>query len=335
MRRSWAVGLLIISILAMACGGAADVDDYKAAFVYVGPADDGGWSQAHDVGRQFLADETGIETAYTELIPEDATEFRTVAEAYIEQGYNIIFGTTFGYIDAMAEMAEEYPDVIFLHCSGYLSNDSNFGNYFGKMYQPRYASGMAAGSLTETNKIGYVAAFPIPEVIRGINAFATGVKEVNPDATVEVVWTFTWFGPEEETQAANALIETGVDVLAQHQDSPSTGVVAEANGAKWISYNTVYGQEAAPEAFVGAPVWDWGPYYVDVVNSIINDEFAGGTYWGGMETGLVSWYEEQGTVDGAVSGDIRSKVLAMIAGEFDPPIVEDEFIDNVIGTVNP
>mgnify|MGYP005642184197 len=242
MRRSWAVGLIIISILTMACGGAADVDDYKAAFVYVGPADDGGWSQAHDVGRQFLVDETGIETAYTELIPEDATEFRTVAEAYIEQGYNIIFGTTFGYIDAMAEMAEEYPDVIFLHCSGYLSNDSNFGNYFGKMYQPRYLSGLAAGAMTESNKIGYVAAFPIPEVIRGINAFATGVKEVNPDATVEVVWTFTWFGPEEETQAANALIETGVDVLAQHQDSPSTGVVAEANGAKWISYNTAYGQ---------------------------------------------------------------------------------------------
>ena len=149
MRRSWAVGLIIISILAMACGGAASVDDYKAAFVYVGPADDGGWSQAHDVGRQFLVDQTGIETAYTELVPEDATEFRTVAEAYIEQGYNIIFGTTFGYLDAMAEMAEEYPDVIFLHCSGYLKNDTNFGNYFGKMYQPRYLSGLAAGAMTE------------------------------------------------------------------------------------------------------------------------------------------------------------------------------------------
>ena len=333
MRRSWAVGLLIISILAMACGGAADVDDYKAAFVYVGPADDGGWSQAHDVGRQFLADETGIETAYTELIPEDATEFRTVAEAYIEQGYNIIFGTTFGYIDAMAEMAEEYPDVIFLHCSGYLSNDSNFGNYFGKMYQPRYASGMAAGSLTESNKIGYVAAFPIPEVIRGINAFATGVQEVNPDATVEVVWTFTWFGPEEETQAANALIETGVDVLAQHQDSPSTGVVAEANGAKWISYNTVYGQEAAPEAFVGAPVWDWGPYYVSVVNSIIDGEFSGGAYWGGMETGLVSYDTifDQGPLADLISG-VQAEI---ISGEFDPPIIEEEFIDNIIGTVSP
>ena len=254
MRRSWAVGLLIISILAMACGGAADVDDYKAAFVYVGPADDGGWSQAHDVGRQYLVDQTGIETAYTELVPEDATEFRTVAEAYIEQGYNIIFGTTFGYLDAMAEMAEEYPDVIFLHCSGYLKNDTNFGNYFGKMYQPRYLSGLAAGAMTESNKIGYVAAFPIPEVIRGINAFATGVREVNPDATVEVVWTFTWFGPEAETQAANALLETGVDVLAQHQDSPSTGIAAEAAGAKWISYNTAYGQDAAPGAFVTAPV---------------------------------------------------------------------------------
>ena len=103
-----------------------------------GPADDGGWSQAHDVGRQHLVEETGIETAYTELVPEDATEFRTVAEAYIEQGYNIIFGTTFGYLDAMEEMALEYPDVIFLHCSGYKLNDSNFGNYFGKMYQPRY-----------------------------------------------------------------------------------------------------------------------------------------------------------------------------------------------------
>ena len=194
MHKRWAVGLILISILTMACGGAASVDEYKAAFVYVGPTDDGGWSQAHDVGRQYLVEQTGIQTEYTALVPEDATEFRTVAEAYIEQGYNIIFGTTFGYIDAMAEMAEEYPDVIFLHCSGYLNNDTNFANYFGKMYQPRYLSGLAAGAMTDSNKIGYVAAFPIPEVIRGINAFAAGVNEVNPEATVEVVWTFTWFG---------------------------------------------------------------------------------------------------------------------------------------------
>ena len=117
MRRSWAVGLIIISILTMACGGAADVDDYKAAFVYLGSANDGGWTQAHDEGRQYLVEETGIETAFTEDVPPDATEFRTVAEAYIEQGYNIIFGTTFGYLDIMEEMALEYPDVTFLHLS--------------------------------------------------------------------------------------------------------------------------------------------------------------------------------------------------------------------------
>ena len=190
MRRSWAVGLLIISILAMACGGAADVDDYKAAFVYLGSANDGGWTQAHDEGRQYLVEQTGIETAFTEDIPPDATEFRTVAEAYIEQGYNIIFGTTFGYLDIMEEMALEYPDVIFLHCSGYKSNASNYTNYFGKIYEARYLSGLAAGSLTESNKIGYVAAFPIPEVIRGINAFANASLMLNKISSVLSILSF-------------------------------------------------------------------------------------------------------------------------------------------------
>ena len=321
MRRGWAVGLVLISILAIACGGAASVDEYKAAFVYVGPADDGGWSQAHDVGRQKLVEETGIETAYTELVPEDATEFRTVAEAYIEQGYNIIFGTTFGYLDAMEEMALEYPDVIFLHCSGYKLNDSNFGNYFGKMYQPRYLSGLVAGSITKSNKIGYVAAFPIPEVIRGINAFAEGVKETNPNATVEVVWTFTWFGPEAETQAANALLETGADVLTQHQDSTATGIAAEAAGAKWISYNTAYGKDAAPEAFVTAPVWDWGPYYVSVVESIADGSFVPEAYWGGMETGLVSLYELSGDVPRTVEQLVNERTMEILSGAFDLSLI--------------
>jgi len=335
MHRRWTVGLILISILAIACGGAASVDEYKAAFVYVGPADDGGWSQAHDVARQKLEETTGIETAYTELIPEDATEFRTVAEAYIEQGYNIIFGTTFGYLDAMEEMALEYPEVIFLHCSGYKLNDSNFGNYFGKMYQPRYLSGLVAGAITQSNKIGYVAAFPIPEVIRGINAFAEGVKETNPNATVEVVWTFTWFGPEAETQAANALLETGADVLTQHQDSTATGIAAEAAGAKWIAYNTGYGKDAAPEAFITAPVWDWAPYYISVVESIADGSFVPEAYWGGMETGLVSLYELSEDIPRTLEQLVNEKTMEILSGSFDPSIVEGEFVDNVIGTVSP
>ena len=206
MRRSWAVGLIIISILTMACGGAADVDDYKAAFVYLGSANDGGWTQAHDEGRQYLVEETGIETAFTEDVPPDATEFRTVAEAYIEQGYNIIFGTTFGYLDIMEEMALEYPDVTFLHCSGYKSNDSNYTNYFGKIYEARYLSGLAAGSLTESNKIGYVAAFPIPEVIREINTYYLGAKKMNPKVEIEIIWVNTWYDPPKEAQAANVMM---------------------------------------------------------------------------------------------------------------------------------
>jgi len=342
VRRSLAVGLLIISILTMACGGAASVDDYKAAFVYLGSPNDGGWTQAHDEGRQYLVEQTGIETAYTEDVPPDATEFRTVAEAYIEQGYNIIFGTTFGYLDIMEEMALEYPDVIFLHCSGYKSNDSNYTNYFGKIYEPRYLSGLAAGAITESNKIGYVAAFPIPEVIRGINAFATGVKEVNPDATVEVVWTNTWFGPEEETQAANALLETGADVLTQHQDSASTGIAAEAAGAKWIGYHTGYGKEAAPNAFVTAPVWNWGPLYTDLVNSILNDEFTTTPYWAGLSADVVDLFEVSSDVPMYATMLIQERKDEITNGDFD--IFEglsdgdllgmSYFIDNVIGTLD-
>ena len=342
MRRSWAVGLLIISILAMACGGAADVDDYKAAFVYLGSANDGGWTQAHDEGRQYLVEQTGIETAFTEDIPPDTTEFRTVAEAYIEQGYNIIFGTTFGYLDIMEEMAAEYPDVVFLHCSGYKSNDSNYTNYFGKIYEARYLSGLAAGSLTESNKIGYVAAFPIPEVIRGINAFALGVKEVNPNATVEVVWTNTWFGPEEETQAANALLEAGADVLTQHQDSASTGIAAEAAGAKWIGYHTGYGQDAAPNAFVTAPVWNWGPLYTEMVNAVINDEFTTTPYWTGMSGNVVDLFEVSDDVSSDIKALIEDRKQEIIDGTFE--IFEGSsdgdllgmfyFVDNVVGTLD-
>jgi basic membrane protein A len=299
----------------MACGGAADVDDYKAAFVYLGSANDGGWTQAHDEGRQYLVEETGIETAFTEDVPPDATEFRTVAEAYIEQGYNIIFGTTFGYLDIMEEMALEYPDVTFLHCSGYKSNDSNYTNYFGKIYEARYLSGLAAGSLTESNKIGYVAAFPIPEVIRGINAFANGVKEVNPNATVEVVWTNTWFGPEEETQAANALLEAGADVLTQHQDSASTGIAAEAAGAKWIGYHTGYGKEA---------------------------EFTTTPYWTGMSGNVVDLFEVSDDVSSDIKTLIEDRKQEIIDGTFE--IFEGSsdgdllgmsyFVDNVVGTLD-
>ena len=208
---------------AAAADGAADdsgdAGDTKAAFVMVAPVGDAGWNFMHNEGRIGAEAATGVPTAFVESVPEGGAEFDEAVQNFIDEGYNVIFTTSFGYMDATEKFAADNPDVIFEHISGFKMNDTNFGNTFGRMYQPRYIAGMAAGAATESNQIGYVAAFDIPEVIRGINAFALGVKAVNPDATVEVAWTNTWFGIAEEGAAAQALIDKGADVLTMHQDS--------------------------------------------------------------------------------------------------------------------
>ena len=161
----------------------------KAAFIMVAPIGDAGWNYAHDVARQYAEETTGVETAYVDAVPEGTAEFGNYVRDFIDQGYNVIIGTSFGYMDDMLSLADEYPDVVFEHVSGYKMNETNFGNTFGRMYEPRYLSGMVAGSATTSNLIGYVAAFPIPEVIRGINAFTLGVQAINPDAEVAVSYT--------------------------------------------------------------------------------------------------------------------------------------------------
>ena len=228
----------------------------KAAFIMVAPIGDAGWNYAHDVGRQYAEEMTGVETAYVDAVPEGTADFGNYVRDFIDQGYNVIIGTSFGYMDDMLALADEYPDVVFEHVSGYKMNETNFGNTFGRMYEPRYLSGMVAGSATTSNLIGYVAAFPIPEVIRGINAFTLGVQAINPDAEVEVIWTSTWFDPAVEGDSAQALLDKGADVIAMHQDSTAAGEKAEAAGARWVSYNTDM-SEFAPEAFLTAPVWSW------------------------------------------------------------------------------
>ena len=195
-------------------------DSIVAGFVFASPVGDAGWSWAHDQGRRYAERQTGATTLFVENILETKEAFRPVAVDLIENdGADIIFGTAFGYMDVMEELAGEYPDVVFEHASGFKLNDLNFGNYFGRIYQPRYLSGIAAGAMTESDRIGYVAAFPIPEVIRGINAFTLGVRRINPDAEVHVYWTFTWFDPTTEALATAALLEDGADVITMHQES--------------------------------------------------------------------------------------------------------------------
>ena len=292
-------------------------DEVVAAFVFVGPVGDAGWTWAHDQGRRFAEEQTGADAPFVESVPEVAEDFRAVAVDFIENdGADVIFATSFGYMDTMEELAGEYPNVVFEHASGYKMNDTNFGNYFGRMYQPRYLSGMAAGAMTESNQIGYVAAFPIPEVLRGINAFTLGALRTNPDVEVHVNWTFTWFDPAVEGDAATALLEAGADVIAMHQDSTAPGIAAHAAGARWVSYNSDM-SAFAPDAFITAPVWDWGPYYARIIEAVGDGTYSPAAYWGGMADGIVALAPLAADVPADVAAQIDEVAAQLTDGSWD------------------
>ncbi|MGI6553573.1 MAG: BMP family ABC transporter substrate-binding protein [Bacillota bacterium] len=304
-RAGWVCLLLIFMLLlAVGCGGGQQAADepikgpeagaeqeqaaeepFKVAFIYVGPVGDAGWSYAHDQGKKYMEKELpNVVTTIVESVPEGADAERVLTQL-AEQGNKVIFATSFGYMDYVIKVAEKYPDVVFMHATGY-KTAPNAGNYFGRAYQARYLTGLVAGKMTKTNKIGYVAAHPIPEVIRGINAFTVGVREVNPDAVVKVVWTNTWYDPAAEKEAGLAVIEAGADVVAQHQDTPGPQQAAEEKGVYGIGYNTDM-RSFAPKANLTSPVWNWGPYYTKVVKEVMEGTWQPEAYWGGIKDGII------------------------------------------------
>lgn len=277
---------LVLGSLA-GCSTSEDVktdDQMVVGFIYVGPIGDGGYTYAHDQGRLYLEENLDVKTIYKESVPE-TQEVEQEIRNMVDQGAKAIFATSFGFMDYVEKMSSEFPDVAFFHCSGYKSTD-NMANYFGRMYEPRYLSGIVAGLKTKSNKLGYVAAFPIPEVVRGINAFTLGAQSVNPDITVEVVWTSTWYDPAKEKEAAISLLDKGADVIAQHQDTAGPQQAAEEKNAFSIGYNTDM-KDMAPKAYMTAPVWNWGPYYVKQVQNVIDGTFESHSYWGGMTDDVV------------------------------------------------
>jgi len=233
----------------------------------------------------------------------------------------VIFTTSFGYMDPTINVAQKYPDVTFVHCSGYKTAD-NVGAYFGRMYQARYLSGLVAGQATESNIIGYVGAHPIPEVIRGINAFTVGVRAANPDAKVKVVWTNSWFDPTVEKQSAEVLLDAGADVIAQHMDSPAPQQAAEERGKLGVGYNSDM-REQAPGAVMTSPMWEWGPYYVETVQAIKDGTFdptptAGSlTYWGGLKEGLVKLSDYGPMVPEETKQLVEQEKERITSGEWD------------------
>ncbi|MVX63791.1 BMP family ABC transporter substrate-binding protein [Clostridium chromiireducens] len=263
----------------------ASGEKLKVGFIYIGSASDGGYSQAHDNGRKYLEEKIpNVETIVKESVPE-GQEVEKVATDMIDQGAKVIFATSFGYMDYIEKVSKEYPDVKFFHCSGYKTTD-NMSTYFGREYQARYLTGIVAGMKSKNGKIGYVAAFPIPEVVRATNAFALGVRSVNPNAVVKVTWTNTWYDPAKEKEAAISLLDQGVDVIGQYQDTTAAQQAAEERGAFSIGSDLDM-SASAPKANMTSAVWNWGTYYVEAVKTVMDGKFKSESYWGGIDTGIV------------------------------------------------
>ncbi len=357
--------MLALALVAAACGSSSDDttttadagggattttadagEALKVAFVHVTPVADKGWSWAHDQGVDFLKANANVDVTTLEAIPEGSDSQR-VFEDLAAAGNQLIFGTSFGYMDPMLAAAANYPNVTFMHATGFKVAD-NMGNYFGAAEEGRYLSGMAAGVATNSDLIGYVAAFPIPEVLRGINAFTLGAQETNPNAKVQVVWTSTWFDPPKEGTAAQSLLDAGADVIAMHQDSAAPGQTAEAAGAKWVGYNTDM-TEFGPEAWLTAAIWDWGPFYLKTVQEVQNGTWKPEFFYGDMAGGMVALAPYGDSVDQATRDLIDGRKAEIIGGTFSvlpDPIVDqngnsrelgdiftmDYFVQGVIGS---
>jgi basic membrane protein A len=293
----------------------------RVAFVYIGPPGDGGWTFEHDNGRKYMEEKLGIKADTVENVPESADAERVITE--LAQNHDIIFTTSFGYMDPTLNVAKKFPDVKFMHTAGYKTAD-NMSTYFGKNYEASYLSGIAAGKMTKSNVIGYVGAFPIPEVIYNINAFALGIQSVNPDAKVDVVWSNTWYDPTAERQAAISLLDKGADVLLAYQDSPATlqaaaerGALAGGNDSDMTRY--------APEAYLTNPTWNWGPYYTQVVQSVIDGTWKSEQFSGDMVDGMVGLAPLGASIPDDVKKlveDAKAKVLSGELNVFSGPILD-------------
>ena len=267
-------------------------DDMKVGVLYISdPSEGSGYSYTHDLGIQGMQENLGLSSDQIErkIVDDgDAAATEKAIKECIDDGCRIIFTTSWGYMETTSEMAEQYPDVYFSHGTGYLSNGKNFNNYFGRIYQARYLSGIVAGMNTKSNKIGYVAAQDSSnsEVTGGIDAFAIGVESVNPDAKIYVVVTNSWYDADKEKAASEQLLDMGCDVMAQHCDTAYPQTLAQDRGVYGIGYNSDMSKET-PNSCLTSVIWNWSAYYTSAVKSVMNGTWDGSNYYGGMAEGLV------------------------------------------------
>ena len=308
--------------LGLAFSGAANaqMDKVKACFVYVGPVGDGGWTYQHDVGRQDVEAAFGdrVETAYQENVPEGADAERVLTQMALS-GCNIIFTTSFGYMDPTNAVAAKFPNVKFEHATGYKRDHPNVSTYNARFYEGRAVQGTIAGRMTKSNKIGYIASFPIPEVVMGINSYYLHAKKVNPDVELTVVWAYTWFDPAKEADAAKAMIEQGVDVIASHTDSTAPlAEAAKSNGAV-IGFGQASDMaEYKPSPRVTSIIDNWGPYYIDRVGALLDGTYEQADVWAGIKGGEVLIGEITEAVPAEVKAEAEKLRDDIASGAYHP-----------------
>ena len=298
----------------------------NVAFVYVGPIGDGGWTFAHNQGRLYL-EENGdnIHTAYLESIPEGADAERVV-RSLARQGFDVIFTTSFGYMDPTATVAEEFPDSTFIHVSGQKKNETNFGNVFGAMEEMKYLAGMIAGARASedgSNRVGIIAPFPIAEVIRLSNATALGMRRTCPECTMDIRWIFTWFDPVIEREAAESMLDAGATVIITGADTPGPVQAAGERGQTGIAYDSDNACAGLEDSCLTVPYWNWGPVYVDIVERVQAGTWTPEDYYGSTADGLLGLFgfmegqEPYASVPESVIPEVQEVLDQMLAGEFD------------------
>jgi basic membrane protein A len=287
----------------------------KAAWIYVGPHNDGGWSQAHDKGRLYVQKQLGskVKTTFKENVPE-GPQVTQVIESLIRDGNKIIFATSFGFQTAMVAAAKKHPDVKFEMATG-TAVSKNMAEYFGAGEDAIYLSGMAAGAATKKGIIGYVVPFAIPEVIRHANAFALGAQATHPGAKVRLIWTNSWFDPGKEKKAAQNLVAAGSDVIGQNVDSPAAGQFAESKGIPWVGYDSD-ARKFAPKQWLTAAIYNWGPYYLRKTKGVMNGTWKTGFYYGTIKDGMIGLAPYGPKVSAKTKAAIAAKKRALINGSF-------------------
>lgn len=318
--RAFLFRLFAISLLC----AVAQAQPLKIGYVYVGPTGDFGWTYQHDQGRLAVEEALGdqVETTFVENVPEGADAERVIRQL-ASSGHELIFTTSFGFMNPTIKVAQNFPEVKFEHATGYKRAD-NVATYMGRFYEGRWVAGLIAGQMTESNVIGYIASFPIPEVIRGINALTLAARSVNPEVEVRVVFVSSWFDPGKEAEAANALIDQGADVLSQITDSPAAVQAAEARGVYAIGQASDM-SSFGPSAHLTAIIDDWSGYYIQRAQAVLDGTWESSDTWGGFNTGMVQMGPYNEVLPEAVVAMAQEAEAAIADGSLHPftgPIID-------------